>query len=246
MSHPCLLCKLDFTTCSNLRKHERSEKHLLKAQTVESKDDSLEVKELKEKLERAEYKLSVQEKLIESYQLMISRLPMQSFPESKESPAKETKLEASKKKVSKKLLEVEIPPPEPMTPIPKVIIEDVPVEIKVDTLTIKKVESIVIPETVESKLKKIRKSKSHEQLIQEKIEKLQRYWDELLTRENLPTCIEYIQEEPIKNKEVQKFRDDYVNKLIMKYQPYGIIEMPDLKQLRNKIRTEELDHELKE
>jgi hypothetical protein len=134
MSHHCQTCNLQFSTCSNLRKHERTEKHLAKCQTiviVETKTVSLEqeIKELKEKLERAEYKIELQNGLIQSYQSIITKfaIPCKEVVEPQPEPEP---VKVKKVKKVKKIQEVEIPVPiEPIhEPPPKLVIEEIVVE----------------------------------------------------------------------------------------------------------------------
>ena len=96
MNYNCPTCNLSFTTCSNLRKHERTEKHLAKCQLIvkeDSKSISLEqkVKELEEKLERSQYENNLKDQLILSYQSIIAKFSLQPVEQPVEQPVKKVK-----------------------------------------------------------------------------------------------------------------------------------------------------------
>ena len=93
MNHHCKTCNLDFTTSSNLRKHERTEKHLTKCQLltmVEPTTSDQKIKELEEKLAKAEQTILLQTQLIQSYQVIVllTGLPDPMLPEVKLSEVK--------------------------------------------------------------------------------------------------------------------------------------------------------------
>ena len=74
MNHHCKTCNLDFTTSSNLRKHERTEKHLANCRLltmVEPTTSDQKIKELEEKLAKAEQTILLQTQLIQSYQVIV-------------------------------------------------------------------------------------------------------------------------------------------------------------------------------
>jgi hypothetical protein len=154
MSHHCQTCNLQFSTCSNLRKHERTEKHLAKCQTiviVETKTVSLEqeIKELKEKLERAEYKIELQNGLIQSYQSIITKFAIPCTEVVEPVPEPETEPETEPEPVKgKKVKKIKIPLQEVEIPVPIETFHDPPPKLVI--------EELEIPEVV-SKKKKVKK-----------------------------------------------------------------------------------------
>jgi len=126
MEFKCTTCELNFSTCSNLRKHERTNKHILKCQLATPvNQQEQKIKELEEKLQMAEFKLATQDKLIECYQDIIRTFKLD---ESKLEPKVESIPEIKKVKKIK---------------IPKVESELVEIEIKVEP----KVESKTVVES---------------------------------------------------------------------------------------------------
>jgi hypothetical protein len=152
MEFKCTTCELNFSTCSNLRKHERTNKHILKCQLATPvNQQEQKIKELEEKLQMAEFKLATQDKLIECYQDIIRTFKLD---ESKSEPKVESIPEIKKvkkikiPKVESELVEIEIKV-EPKVESKTVVVESKP-EPKVESKTVV-VESKPEPK-IESKI----------------------------------------------------------------------------------------------
>ena len=74
MSFHCKTCNLDFTTSSNIRKHERTEKHITKSKLISTVVTTSEqkIKDLEEKLENSQHKINLQEQVIKSYKIILN------------------------------------------------------------------------------------------------------------------------------------------------------------------------------
>jgi len=149
----CSLCQLDFTTSSNLRKHERTEKHIKIVNKIESekveekqmsiKDLELQVVELKTILSEVLERMKVMESLLVKNN--IASLP----------PLEEVKIEVKKKTPKRiqrtpevnpveSILEPESEPIPILVPEPEIQVN--PIESKVEKpKRVKKVKPIVIP-----------------------------------------------------------------------------------------------------
>ena len=222
MAFQCKTCNLDFTTSSNLRKHERTEKHLTKCQlitTIETTSSDQKIKELEEKLEKAEQTILLQKQLIQAYQVIVqlTGLPDPMLPEIKLSeikiPEVVPELKAPKKVKKSK-------------PVPELVVESV-VEPIVEPVVEPVVEPEPIPEPVPEPVpepkpvKKLKKAKlTEEEQIEEnqtRIEFLRQLWDEYETRLSFKEIQQEIESYQPRNEVEQKFKDSYYSRFMNDY-----------------------------
>ena len=201
MNYNCPTCNLSFTTCSNLRKHERTEKHLAKCQLIvkeDSKSISLEqkVKELEEKLERSQYENNLKDQLILSYQSIIAKFSLQPVEQPVEQPVKKVK---KTKPVVAPVVEPVVAP----------VVEPV-------------VEPVVAP-VVEPKKKKEKKQKTDE----EEIEVLKNVWDTFEERFDFKTGLEEIESYQAPNEVLENFKQQYLARFVTYYMDCRVPEIID-------------------
>lgn len=249
MSHHCKTCTLDFTTSSNLRKHERTEKHLAKCQLltmVEPTTSDQKIKELEEKLAKAEQTILLQTQLIQSYQVIVqlTGLPDPMLPEVVLAPVSKPisdpipepvpkvveavsvpKVEIKVKKMRKYICMpndyVHVFEPEPVPifdPIPEPVPEpEVVVEPIPQIIPEPVSDPIPAPVPVKPKSKKVKTEEELAEETQARIECLNDSWNDLETTLSFEEIQQEIKSFEPRNETEKQFKDSYYKRFAVNY-----------------------------